>query len=224
MVRYASLVSQERRRRGGAGAVFSAGLSKGWWPRAHTPLPCTPQEFRALNRRWVSSCRPPITGHRLPQLGTPTWCARFYRLRLLGHQDYARGAWDQTSSAGETPNGKILVTNRGCPTCPIQCGRVVMVDGSGIRGRNWRPSAFLGSNLLNNDLKASSGQPPLRRSTASTILFLRHCRAGHGLNEGACGTLAQFGDAGRWLELVELVAYGRESAQIAQGTRRLSQK
>lgn len=231
MVRYASLVSQERAAgRGGAGAVFGAKNLKGLVARGtHTVALYRPQEFRALNRRWVKQLRAhPITGHRLPQLGTANLVRPMHRRQLLATRNYARGTYqDHDLISGETLREKYLVTNRGCPTCPIQCGRVVMVDGKAVKGPELETICLLGSNLLNNDLESIIRVNHLCDEYGiDTISFGSTVGLAMELNErGLWNNGLQFGDAGPLAELVELVAYRKGiGADLAEGTRRLSQK
>ena len=112
--------------RGGVGAVFGSKNLKGLVASGNKSVPIYDKEgLRALNRAWIKQLRAhPLTGEVLPKLGTANLVRPMNRHHLLATRNYARGSFEEHEKiSGETLREKYLVANRGCITCPIQCGR-----------------------------------------------------------------------------------------------------
>lgn len=231
LVRYAALVSQERvAGRGGVGAVFGAKNLKGLVASGNRPVQLYDKEgLRALNQAWIKRLRAhPLTGEVLPKLGTANLVRIMNRHHLLATRNYARGSFeDYDMISGETLREKYLITNRGCITCPIQCGRVVEVDGKEVKGPELETITLLGSNLLNDDLANIIKVNYLCDEYGlDTMSFGSSVGFAMELNEkGLWDNGLKFGEAGKLAALVEQVATRQGiGADLAEGTRRLAEK
>ena len=158
MVRYACVVSQERvAGRGGVGAVFGYKQLKGIVAggTAHPAIVADSGRLKKHNKKWTAILKKHyLTGTQLPQLGTAALVRQMQRHKLLATGNYQGGRFDNYDNvSGETLRSKYLVKNKGCVTCPIQCGRVVMHEGREIKGPELETIGLLGPNLLNDDLE-----------------------------------------------------------------------
>lgn len=231
LVRYASLFSQERvAGRGGVGAVFGSKNLKGLVASGEQSIEFYDREgFKAHNQAWIKQLRShPMTGEQLPKLGTAGFVRGMQRQHLLATKNYARGSYDDYEMlSGETLREKYLITNRGCVTCPIQCGRVVEVNGKQVKGPELETIGLLGSNLLNNDMESIIRINYLCDEYGlDTISFGSSVGLAMELNEkGLWDNGLSFGDVSGLEEMVKLVATRTGIGEdIAEGTKRMSEK
>ncbi|MEI7885497.1 MAG: aldehyde ferredoxin oxidoreductase family protein [Clostridia bacterium] len=231
LVRYAAVISEERAAgRGGIGAVFGFKQLKGIVAKGSGTLEFFAKEkFKRHNLRWIKQLKAhALTGEQLPQLGTAGLVSLMNYRNLLATKNYASGNFEHFEKInGETLKKDYLVKNKGCVTCPIQCGRVVLVDGKEVKGPEVETLTLLGSNLLNDNLEL--------------ILKLNHLCDEYGLDTITFGSslgLAMelnekklwdnglhFGDASGLAELVKLVATRQGIGNdLAEGTRRIASK
>jgi len=158
LVNYACVVNQERvAGRGGVGAVFGYKNLKGIVANA-TAKPITiasSEKLKKLNKKWVAVLKKhPLTGKQLPELGTAALVRQMQDKQLLATKNFSGGCFENYDNvSGETLRDKYLVKNKGCITCPIQCGRVVMYDGKEIKGPELETIGLLGPNLLHDNLE-----------------------------------------------------------------------
>lgn len=231
LVRYAAVVSGERvAGRGGVGAVFGSKNLKGLVARGKRGVELYDKEgFKAHNRAWIKQLQHhPLTGDRLPKLGTANLVRLMQQHHLLATRNYAQGSYeDYELISGEKLREKYLIRNRGCVTCPIQCGRVVEVNGKAVKGPELETITLLGSNLLNNDLENIIRVNYLCDEYGiDTMSFGSSVGFAMELNEkGLWDNGLKFGDARGLEELVEQVATRRGIGDdLAEGTRRLAEK
>jgi len=231
LVRYAAVISQERAAgRGGIGAVLGHKNLKGVVASgAERTEICCQDKFKRHNRRWIKQLRAhKLTGQQLPELGTAALLSMMQQRNLLATKNYSSGSFsDFDKISGESLKEEHLLKNRGCVSCPIQCGRVVEIEGKPVKGPELETMALLGSNLLNSDL--------------SSILRLNHLCDEYGLDTmsfgGSVGLAMElnerglwdnglnFGDATQLEEVVKMVATRQGiGADLAEGTKRISQK
>jgi len=129
--------------------------------------------------------------------------------------------------SGETLREKHLVRNRGCITCPIQCGRVVEVDGKEVKGPELETLGLLGPNLENSNLELilewnylldELGMDTI--SAGSTVGFAMELNE-KGLWDNGLG----FGAVEGLSDVFRQIAYREGIGDLlADGTRRLSEK
>ncbi|MCL1834664.1 MAG: aldehyde ferredoxin oxidoreductase family protein [Oscillospiraceae bacterium] len=156
LVRYASVASQERMAgRGGIGAVFGYKGLKGIVAEGNAAITMPDSdEFRSFNKKWIGKLRKHVlTGQQLPELGTAALLRKMQDRGLLATANYSAGRFDKYDSiSGETLREKHLIKNKGCLTCPIQCGRLVSHEGKAIKGPELETLGLLGANIMNDDL------------------------------------------------------------------------
>lgn len=232
LVKYAGVVSQERiAGRNGVGAVFGskklkAIVASGTFKQEIDQ----PEKLKELNKKWVKALKNhPLTGKQLPEYGTVGLITPMHFKNLLATRNYADGRYEDFEKiSGETLKEKYLVKNKGCFTCPIQCGRVVKVEGKDVKGPEVETVTLFGSNLLNNDMqKILDANYYCDEYGIDTISFGSSVGFAMELNEKGlwdCGL--KFGDPKLDLSgLVKLVSYKEGiGAELAEGTKRMSEK
>jgi aldehyde:ferredoxin oxidoreductase len=157
LVLYASIVSQERvAGRAGVEAVMGSKNLKAVTARGSRRMVLYDEEkAKEIFKEWVKALRGhPLTGVQLPQLGSAGLVAPMQYNKILATRNFARGRFDEFEAvSGETLREKHLIRNKGCITCPIQCGRVVEVDGKEVKGPELETLGLLGPNLENSNLE-----------------------------------------------------------------------
>ncbi|MEW5735576.1 MAG: aldehyde ferredoxin oxidoreductase N-terminal domain-containing protein, partial [Thermodesulfobacteriota bacterium] len=138
LVRFASVVSQERSHgRTGMGAVMGAKKLKGVVARGKARATYADKEgFSAVVKDWTRMLTShPMTGDRMPKLGTAGFVMDINRNHALPTRNFAEGSFsDAAAISGERLASEFLVRNYGCVSCPIRCGRVVRVNGREVKG------------------------------------------------------------------------------------------
>jgi aldehyde:ferredoxin oxidoreductase len=150
------------------------------------------------------------------------------REKLLATKNYTAGQYDGYDNiSGETLRDKLLVKNKGCVTCPMQCGRVVKHEGREIKGPELETIGLLGPNLMHDDLER--------------IIRVNYLCDEYGMDTmsfgGSVGFAMELGEKGLWDNgmspgkcegLEDLVAQvaKREGIgdDIADGVKRMSEK
>ncbi|MBK5262240.1 MAG: aldehyde:ferredoxin oxidoreductase, partial [Peptostreptococcaceae bacterium] len=157
-VRYAAVISEERAAgRGGVGAVFGDKNLKGLIASGKVSMEMAEKEnFKTFNKKWIELLQKHIlTGEQLPMLGTAGLLSLMNYRNLLATKNYSKGSYEDFEKInGETLSEEHLVNNKGCLTCPIHCGRVVMAYGKEVKGPEVETLGLLGSNLCNNNLQS----------------------------------------------------------------------
>ena len=230
-VKYAAVMSEERAAgRGGVGAVFGDKNLKGIVASGKIAVTQFDKEaFKKHNQAWIKLLKAhPLTGEQLPKLGSAGLVSLMQYKNLLATKNYSSGSFDDFEKInGETLRESHLVKNKGCVTCPIQCGRVVTAYGKEVKGPELETLGLLGSNLLNNNLQNIINLNHLcdeygidTISFGSSVgLAMELCEKGiwdNGLN---------FGEYEALEDLVRKVAM-REGIgdDLAEGTKRISAK
>ena len=231
LVRYAAVFSEERAAgRAGVGAVFGFKQVKALVAQGNATLDFyDPDALKRHNLKWIKALKKhPLTGTQLPQLGTAGLLRMMQDRHLLAAKNYARGTYDDFEKiSGETLRQEYLIKNKGCVTCPIQCGRVVKAYDKVVKGPELETLGLLGSNLLNNDLSRIINVNYLCDEYGlDTISFGNSVGLAMELNEkGLWNNGLHFGDAAQLEDLVKMVAM-REGIgnDLAEGTRRIAEK
>ena len=231
LVRYALVMSEERASgRGGVGAIFGHKKLKGIVASGDNNLDFYDKEaFKKLNMKWIKQLRAhPLTGERLPQYGTAGLVRTMQKKHLLATKNFSSGRFEDFELlSGERLVENQLIRNKGCMTCPIQCGRQVKLNDKLIKGPELETIGLLGSNLMNADMDNIIRLNHVCDEVGiDTISFGGSVGFAMELNEKGiwnCGL--NFGDNTKLEALVALVAK-REGigADIAEGTRRMAEK
>lgn len=231
MVRYAAVMSEERAAgRAGVGAVFGYKNLKGIVASGKFSVEIfNEKKFKKHNRNWIKLLKTHmITGEQLPKLGTASLVSMMNYRNLLATKNYSSGSFDDFEKInGETLRQEFLIKNKGCVTCPIQCGRVVSVYGKEVKGPEVETLTLLGSNLLNNDLQTILKVNHLCDEYGlDTITFGSSIGFAMELNEkGLWNNGLTFGDCSTLEKLVEMVATRQGIGDdLAEGTKRISKK
>lgn len=157
LVKYAGLFSEERTAgRTGLGAVFGSKNIKGLYAEgARLPKIYNRAKMRKCCNKWVKSLRAhPLTGSQLPRLGTAGLVSQMQQKHILATKNFTKGTYkDFESVSGEVLTEKHLITNKGCTFCPIQCTRVVNVDGKAVKGPELEILGLMGPNMLNDNIE-----------------------------------------------------------------------
>ena len=231
LVPFATVVSQERSHgRTGMGAVMGSKHLKGMVVRGSRKIPLhQPEKFKATVRRWIDMLKShPATGDLAPRYGTAFFLNALSRNHALPTRNFSRGTYEDAHRiGGERLADEFLVSNTGCISCPIRCGRVVELDGQQVKGPEYEILCLMGSNLLVNDMEAI-----IRWNTELDRLGLDTITAGNVL-----GFAAELNEKGLWANGIEFgktegvstllrdMAYCRGMGEdLARGVRFLSEK
>lgn len=231
LVKYAGVFSDERTAgRGGIGAVMGyknlKGIVVNGTKRAQSK---NPELSKEINKKWIMSLKAnPLTGVQLPKYGTAGLITLMQNRKILATRNFKHGQFrDFEMVSGETLAEKYLIRNKGCITCPIQCGRQVEVNGRKVKGPELETLGLLGPNIENSSLEAilkwnyeldELGMDTI--SAAGSIAFAME------LNEkGLWDNGLHFGKIDNLSQVFKDIAYRRGIGDLlAEGTRFLSQK
>ena len=231
LVKYAGVFSNERTAgRAGAGAVMgSKNLKAVVASGSRKPAVADENAARKLYKSWSAMLRAhPITGEQLPQLGTAGLVSMMNVRKILTTRNFKYGQFkDFDKISGETLAERYLIKNRGCTTCPVQCGRRVEVRGKNVKGPELETLVLLGSNIENDSLERilewnyildELGMDTI--STGGTIAFAME------LNEkGLWKNGLDFGKTDNLENIFRDIAYRRGiGSELAEGSRYLSEK
>ena len=231
MVRFAAVISEERAAgRGGVGAVFGFKNLKGIVACGTENIRIYDRgNFKKHNLNWIKKLKSHLlTGEQLPKLGTASLVSMMNFRNQLATKNYSRGSNEDFEKInGETLRQHYTIKNKGCITCPIQCGRVVKVYGKNVKGPELETMGLLGSNLLNNDMQSILNLNHLCDEYGiDTISFGSSVGFAMELNEkGLWNNGLNFGDCVGLEELVKKVATRQGIGDVlAEGTRRIADK
>lgn len=231
LVNFAGLFSGERAAgRCGLGAVMGFKNVKAITADGRLkPEIKNPDKFKAYNKKWIASLRKhPVTGSSLPELGTAGLISTMQSTSILATKNFQYGKFDQWEAiSGETLAEKHLIKNKGCITCPIQCGRVVEVDGKAVKGPELETLGLFGANILNDDIESifkwnyeadELGMDTI--SLAGVVAFSMELKERGVLDAGV-----EFGRTEGISELFEEIAYRRGIGDdLANGVKWMSEK
>ena len=231
LVKFAAIVSEERvAGRAGVGAVMGSKNLKAVVASGTIALDLFDKEkTKALNKKWVMAIKAhPLTGIQLPKLGTAGLVSAMNAHKILATKNFKKGQYEDFEKiSGELLAEKYLVKNKGCITCPIQCGRVVEVNGKAVKGPELETLGLLGSNIENNDIESifewniqldELGIDTI--SAAGTIAFAMELQ-----EKGLWDSGLEFGKSDNISQIFEDIAFRRGIGDLlAEGSKRLSEK
>ncbi len=232
-VPHAGVFSQERTAgRGGLGAVMGSKNLKAITAygklKAQT-IEKNQEKYKKYIKKWIKMIKKhPLTGTQLPKYGTAALLTPMQKHRILATKNFKYGTYeDYEKVCGETLAKDHLIKNKGCITCPIQCGRVVEVDGKAVKGPELETLSLLTANIKNNDLeqvfKWNLELDELGMDTISTAGIIAFAME---LNEkGLWDNGLEFGKTDNLLEIIRKMAY-REGIgdELANGVKWLAKK
>ncbi|MEG1791035.1 MAG: aldehyde ferredoxin oxidoreductase family protein [Clostridia bacterium] len=170
----------------------------------------------------------PLTGSQLPRLGSAGLVSQMQAKHILATKNFSKGTYcDFEKVSGERLAEDFLIKNKGCLTCPIQCTRVVSVDGKDVKGPELETLGLLGPNILNNDMDAilkwnyeldELGMDTI--SCAGTLAFAMELK-----EKGMADLGLEFGKIDNISSVLSDIAYRRGFGdELAEGNRWLSEK
>lgn len=232
LVRYACAVSNDRAAgRGGIGAVMGSKNLKAITANGTNQTNIyNADKLNALKKKWTMRLKAhPLTGVQLPKLGTSALLSTMQQKNLLATKNFNAGNFDSYRSiTGEEMAEKYLIKNKGCITCPIQCARVVELDGKAIKGPEVEAMGLLGANLLNDDLyKIIKWNYELDELGMDTISAAGTLAFAMELNEkGQWENELNFGKTDNISDVLHQIAFrSTELGNIlAEGSKRISEK
>lgn len=231
LVRYASIFSEDRAAgRAGVGAVMgSKNLKAVVASGTRTVNVYDRDRLKKINKKWVMRLKNhPLTGTQLPRLGTAGLLSTMNARKMLATRNFKYGQYKHFENvSGECLAEKYLIKNKGCISCPIQCSRVVDVNGRQVKGPEVETLGLLGPNIENDNLelilKWNYELDELGMDTISaggTIAFAMELNEKGLWDNGLC-----FGKTDNLSQTFEDIAYRRGIGDLlAEGSKRLSEK
>ena len=230
-VLYSAIISGERvLGRGGVGAVMGSKNLKAVTATGRSKVPIADEEkFKGAIKKWVGLLKKhPVTSEILPSYGTSVYINPCSETNTLPTRNFSSGHFEYANDiSGETLAETKLTKNFGCLTCPIKCGRRVMVDEKEVKGPEYETMGLLGSNLGNRDLQKICDWNYIADlmgldtiSLGNTLGFAME------LNErGLWGNGLSFGKTEGISDVIEDIAHRRGIGDdLAQGVRKLAEK
>ncbi len=234
LVRFSCLVSNERAAgRGGLGAVMGSKNVKGVViDGIKTPLIelYDKDKFTDICAYWTKRLKKhPLTGVQLPKMGTAGILSALNTKKMLATKNFGRGQFEEFDKiSGECLAEKYLVRNKGCTSCPIQCTRVVSVDGKNVKGPEVEIMGLMGANVLNNDLgKIIDWNYEMDELGMDTISCSGTIACAMELHEkGLWQTDLEFGNKDNVSQILHDIAFAatEEGKDLGQGSKRLAKK
>ena len=230
LVRYASVMSGERAAgRAGMGAVFGSKNLKGITVTGkHMAKVFDQEKTNAQRKKWIQYVRShPITGDRLPRMGTASLLTPMQQHSALMTHNAAEGTFEGYEKISGEAMEAYQEGNNGCLTCPIRCSRRVPHEGRFIKGPELETLGLFGSQLLNDDLEQiclwnyeidELGMDTI--SCGGTIAWAMEAN-----KEGIWSCGLNFGETEGISQVLEDIAFRRGiGAELAEGSKRLSEK
>jgi len=156
LVRFACIMSGDRcLGRTGMGAVMGSKNLKIVTARGSLKVPRHDDKgFREHIKAWSQMLRAhPVTGHTLPKYGTASLVRKTNATFTFPTRNFRFGRYEDAENlSGERLAETRLLKNKGCNLCPIQCGRVVELDGKAIKGPEFETIGMFGPHILNNSM------------------------------------------------------------------------
>ncbi len=143
--------------RGGLGAVMGARRIKAVLVRGDgRPELADPEGFGFVVgecRKWLSAH--PVTSRGLPEFGTAVLMNVINAVGALPARNFRASRFEGAEAiSGEALRDGLVVGRKGCPGCPIACGRRVRIDGEEVEGPEFETLWAFGADLGIADLEA----------------------------------------------------------------------
>ncbi|HOO55827.1 MAG TPA: aldehyde ferredoxin oxidoreductase family protein [bacterium] len=231
LVKYACIISAERAAgRCGVGAVMGSKNLKAIIATGKKKVPVHDKDgFKEAIKSWIKLLKEhPATGGSLPQYGTAGLVNIANATGTLPTHNFTYGHYENAEKiSGEELADKHLVSNFGCVSCPIRCGRLVRLGDKHVKGPEYETLGMLGPNIENDNLQKIIdwnyqmdllGMDTI--SAASSIAFAME------LNEkGLWKTELEFGKIDNIDRIIDDIAFRRGIGDdLANGVKSLSEK
>ncbi|MBP1357817.1 MAG: aldehyde ferredoxin oxidoreductase family protein [Sulfolobus sp.] len=229
LVRYATVISMKGRSGGrpGMGAVMGSKLLKAIVIRGKRGAPslANPKEFQKVAVDAMNDIKNSKGYDFWIREGTMATIEWGQENSVLPTQNFREGVFDEYMGISGRTMEEMKVERRGCPTCNMQCGNVIL-DSEGKKSElDYENVAILGSNILLGGLKRVAELNRLvdmygmdTISTGSSIAFLMESSEKKIIPEKI-----EWGDFEAAKQLIEDTAYRRGLGNLmAEGTMRMS--
>jgi len=161
LVKYASVMVDNSRFAGrtGMGAVMGSkklkGIAVSFDPENRfIPEIANPEKFEEELKGLYARIKDNFTANMFKELGTAGYVESAEMFGDLPVKYFTQGTFDAASKiSGSAMAESILIANDGCLGCPIQCGRVVELEGEVMHGPEYETLASFGSLQLNESLE-----------------------------------------------------------------------
>lgn len=231
LVKYSSIISEERAAgRTGLGSVLGWKNLKAITVTGTKTVPVFDKEgTQEWCKKWFTYIKNhPLTGSQMPRLGTASLASPMQARGLLSTRNYAQGSYDDFDMVnGETLAEDYLITNQGCLTCPIRCGRAVKSHDQKVKGPEVETLGLLGGNILNNDMQKildwNYEIDELGMDTISAANTVAWAMEANEKGIWKCGL--EFGKTDNLSQIFDDIAHRRGIGdELAEGSKRLSEK
>jgi aldehyde:ferredoxin oxidoreductase len=142
--------------RGGLGALMGRRRLKAVTIRGRArPRPADPEGFSFVVGECLKQLHAqPITGKGLPQFGTAVLMNVIHAAGALPVRNFRSGRSTAAAGlSGEALRERLVQASKGCPRCPIGCGRQIRLDGRTVEGPEFETLWALGADLGISDLE-----------------------------------------------------------------------
>jgi aldehyde:ferredoxin oxidoreductase len=235
LVKYASIMVDNSRFAGrtGMGAVMGIkklkGIAVSFDPENRfVPEIANPEKFEEELKGLYVRIKDNFTANMFKELGTAGYVESAEMFGDLPVKYFTQGIFDGASKiSGSAMAESILIANDGCLGCPIQCGRVVELQGKVMHGPEYETLASFGSLQLNesleelvriNQLANSLGLDTI--SAGVTIAFAMYLT-----EKGVKDFGVEWGDGEAVMELLKDIAYRRGNGDLlAEGVAEIGRR
>ncbi len=143
--------------RGGVGAVMGSKNLKAVLVRGDRPVRVADPEAFAFVvgecRKWIAAH--PITSRALPEFGTAVLVNVINAVGAFPAANFRSSRFDRAEAiSGEALNDRLTKGRKGCPGCPVACGRRIRLDGREAEGPEFETLWSFGADLGLGDLEA----------------------------------------------------------------------
>ncbi len=143
--------------RGGVGAVMGSKNLKAVLVRGEQPVRVAdPDGFAFVVgecRKWIAAH--PITSRALPEFGTAVLVNVINAVGAFPASNFRASRFHRAEAiSGEVLNERLVTGRKGCPGCPIACGRRIRLDGRQAEGPEFETLWAFGADLGLGDLEA----------------------------------------------------------------------
>lgn len=242
LVRFACIANELKHvnGRGGMGAVMGSKNLKAVAVRGTKKVEVKdPEKVKALVKFFAENYMKNPDTSGLHRLGTPVLVLPHNEMGALPTRNFHEGAFEGAEKiSGETLKETLLIGQKACFACPMECKRVVKVDepykvDPAYGGPEYETLGALGSNCGVDNLKAVAKAAEICNaytmdtiSAGMAVAFAMECFENGILTKDDTGGLdLKFGNAETMVKMVEMIANRQGLGDIlAEGVKRAAEK
>ncbi|MHA1489408.1 MAG: aldehyde ferredoxin oxidoreductase family protein [Promethearchaeota archaeon] len=237
LIKYAIINSEGRAAgRTGMGAIMGSKNLKGIIVKGKMSKPqiANPEGFKDIVRKTTKYILNTTATKGLREFGTSAGVVPFHSVGDLPIKYWSQGEWDGIYNInGDKIKEKYWIKNKSCYSCPIGCGKQIIVENKEMEGPEYETIAGFGSMILNKDLKSicmvnhscnDYGMDTISCSSAIALLFDLYNK-GTVTKEEIGGIELEWGDSNSMLELVNKIAFRKGIGNLlAEGSNAVGKK